>query len=295
MGSFRKGSEMKKKLEFGDKGRNLLVVMIIICIGLMFLTMTTDRVPATIRSAAGTVVTPFQKGVNEIGKWFSTQISGFQDVQKLSEENQALREEIDELTLKNNELVQNQSELTRLQELYNVDKKYSEYPKVAAEVISKDPGNWYSSFVVNRGTKDGIAVNMNVLGRGGLIGIVTDVGEGWAQVRSIIDDESNVSGMAVNTSEPCVVTGSLLQMDSGKIFFSGLRDSDNEVTEGTSIVTSNISDKYLTGLLIGYVSEISLDANNLTKSGTIIPAADFRNLREVLIITELKRTKEEKD
>ena len=84
----------------------------------------------------------------------------------------------------------------------------------------------------------------------------------------------------------------LLDMENGKIDFSGLRDSDNAVTEGTSLVTSNISDKYLPGLLIGYVSEISLDSNNLTKSGTLIPAADFRGLREVLIITDLKQTKE---
>ena len=286
---------MKKKLDLGDRGRNLLVVMIIICIGLILATLTTPRVTAPVREAAGAIVTPFQNGVNRIGTWLSKQFSGFQDVQKLSEENKALRDEISELTQKNNELVQNQTELTRLQELYRVDKKYSDYQKVAAEVISKDPGNWYSTFVVNRGTADGIAVNMNVLGQGGLIGIVTEVGQNWAQVRSIIDDESNVSGMAVNTSEPCVVTGNLMEMDSGKIDFSGLRDSDNEVTEGTSIVTSNISDRYLTGLLIGYVSEISLDSNNLTKSGTIIPAADFRNLREVLIITELKQTKENSD
>ena len=295
MGSFHKGQEMKKKVDLGDRGRHLLVIMIIICIGLILATMTTPRVTEPVRTAAGYVVTPFQNGVNQIGKWLSKGFSGFLDVQKLSEENKALREEISELTQKNNELVQNQTELTRLQELYRVDKKYSEYKKVAAEVISKDPGNWYSTFVVNRGTDDGIAVNMNVLGQGGLIGIVTEVGTSWALVRSIIDDESNISGMAVNTSEPCVVTGNLLSMENGKIDFKGLRDSDNEVTEGTSIVTSNISDRYLTGLLIGYVSEISLDSNNLTKSGTIIPAADFRNLREVLIITDMKQTKENSD
>ncbi len=282
---------MKKKLELTDKGKHLLVIMIIVCLGLMFLTMTSPRVAPPIRSGASIIVTPFQNGVNEIGKWLSGQFSGFRDVQKLSEENEELKAQVSELTLRNNELIQNQLELTRLQELYNIDNTYSEYHKVAAEVISKDPGNWYNSFVVNKGEKDGIAVNMNVLGQGGLVGIVTEVGPGWAQIRSIIDDNSNISGMAANTSEPCVVTGNLLKMDAGKIDFSALRDSDNKVTEGTSIVTSNISDYFLTGLLIGYVSEISLDSNNLTKSGTIIPAADFRNLREVLIITDLKETK----
>ena len=81
-------------------------------------------------------------------------------------------------------------------------------------------------------------------------------------------------------------------MDSGKIEFSELKDRDEVVTEGTAIVTSNISTKYLTGLLIGYVAEIKEDSNHLTKSGTLIPAADFKNIREVLVIKELKQTKE---
>ena len=283
---------MKKRFNLHIKSGHLLSVLSIVCVGLILLTLTSSLVTAPVRNVAGYIVTPFQNGINHVGVWLTGQFSGFNDVKKLTKENEELKKQVSDLTQRNNELVQNQTELARLQELYNLDKKYSEYSKVAAQVISKDPGNWYSTFVVNKGTKDGIAVNMNVIGQGGLIGIVTEVGNGWAQVRSIIDDESNISAMAANTSEPCVVTGSLLGMENGKIDFSGLRDGDNAVTEGTSIVTSNISDRYLTGLLIGYVSEISLDSNNLTKSGTIIPAADFRSLREVLIITDLKQTKE---
>ncbi len=283
---------MRRRPDINIKGRHFLTIMVIICIGLIALTAASDRAAAPVRNASGYIITPFQTGVNRIGHWIGRQLSGFRDVQKLTEENTELKEQVETLTLRNNELVQNQSELVRLRALYAMDKKYSEYDKVAAEVISRDPGNWYSTFVVNRGTRDGVEVDMNVLGAGGLIGIVTEVGANWAQIRSIVDDDSNISAMASNTSEPCVVTGNLLMMNSGKIEFSGLRDGDNQVTEGTGIVTSNISDKYLTGILIGYVSEIALDSNNLTKSGTIIPAADFQNIREVLIITEKKEGKE---
>ena len=88
------------------------------------------------------------------------------------------------------------------------------------------------------------------------------------------------------------LSGNLSMMNSGKIEFSELKDRDEVVTEGTAIVTSNISTKYLTGLLIGYVAEVAEDSNHLTKSGTLIPAADFKNIREVLVIKELKQTKE---
>lgn len=290
MGVYHKGSEMKKKFDFS--GKHLFVVMIIVCIGLILGTLTSGFVMKPLREGTGFLVVPFQNAVNSIGGWFSDQFSGFQDVKKLSKENKALQSQIDDLTSKNNALTQQQSELDRLESLYQLDKEYPQYNKVGAEVIAKDPGNWYSNFVVNKGTADGIKVDMNVLAQGGLIGIVTETGKHWAQVRSIIDDDSNISAMAQSTSEPCIVSGDLLGMDSGKIKFSGLRDKDNAVIEGASIVTSNISDKYLTGLLIGYVSDISMDSNNLTKSGTLIPVANFRALREVLIITDLKQTKE---
>ena len=63
--------------------------------------------------------------------------------------------------------------------------------------------------------------------------------------------------------------------------------------EGDKIVTSNISDKYLPGILIGYINTINTDSNNLTKSGYITPAVDFEHLEEVLVILELKQTIEE--
>ena len=57
---------------------------------------------------------------------------------------------------------------------------------------------------------------------------------------------------------------------------------------GDKVVTSNISEKYLPGILIGYVCELNNDANNLTKSGQITPVVDFKHLQEVLVILELK-------
>ena len=292
MGLYDKEKEMKKKLGFNLKSKHLLAILTIVCIGLILATFSSDKVAEPLRRVAGYIVTPFQNGVNDVGNWLSDRMAGFKNVQELDEKNRELQAKVDELTTQNNALVQSQSELARLESLYKLDPEYAEYNKVAAQVISKDPGNWYSTFVINKGTADGLSVDMNVIAEGGLIGIITETGNNWSTVRSIIDDESNVSAMVASTSDTCVVTGNLLEMDEGKIDFYELRDKDNAVTEGAAIVTSNISAKYLTGLLIGYVSDIKQDSNNLTKSGTIIPVANFKALREVLVITELKQTKE---
>ena len=134
----------------------------------------------------------------------------------------------------------------------------------------------------------GLPWDMNVLSGSGLVGIVTEVGPTWAKVRSIIDDSTNISGMVLSTSDTCIVSGSLSRMSTGQISFDKMENNDNVVAVGDQIVTSYISDKYLQGILIGSVSEINVDSNNLTRSGYIIPAVDFRNIQEVLVITTTK-------
>ena len=66
-------------------------------------------------------------------------------------------------------------------------------------------------------------------------------------------------------------------------------DSADKVKVGDKVVTSNVSDKYLPNILIGYISEINKDSNNITKSGKITPAVDFEHIEEVLVILETKQ------
>lgn len=284
---------MKKKLKINLKSKYWLAIMSIIAICLMVTSMSTDIFSGPVRNAASYVVVPFQNGINEIGGWLTTLTDGFRDTQELARENRELKAKVEELTTQNQGLLQNQAELLRLQELLQVGQDYSQYNHIGAEIISKDPGNWYSTFVINKGTSDGLAVDMNVIADGGLVGIITEVGEHWSTVRSIIDDTSNVSAMVTNTSDHCIVTGNLTLMNSDKIEFSQLVMEADTVMEGDAIVTSNVSEKYQPGILIGYISDMQLDANNLTTSGTIIPSVDFKHLREVLVITDLKQVKEE--
>ena len=122
------------------------------------------------------------------------------------------------------------------------------------------------------------------------MGRITSVGPNWAKVTSIISDNSNVSGMTLSTGDNLMVSGDLKLMADGCITFSPLMDSQNAVVEGDKVVTSDISDKFLPNILIGYINSISRDSNNLTKSGLITPAVDFEHLSEVLVITDMKQS-----
>jgi len=143
------------------------------------------------------------------------------------------------------------------------------------------------NFTIDKGSDDGIAVDMNVIGYGGLIGIVTDVGKNYANVRSIIDDISRVSAMSLRTGSLCRVDGNLELYNDGRLILKDVK-SDADISEGDMIVTSNVSTKYLPNILIGYARDLKEDSSRLTKSGYIIPIVNFDTISEVLVITKKK-------
>lgn len=279
---------MKKKNQTSHINRYILIGLSVFCALMMVLSSFSDKAAGPFKVLANVTVIPLQQGINHVGGWLGDMKDNFSTMKQLRAENEDLQAQIDALTTENNYLQEERYEYERLQELYQLDQNYAEYEKTAAHVIGKEAGNWFSTFTIDKGSRDGIEVDMNVLAGSGLAGIVTEVGPTWAKVRSIIDDSNNVSGMVLSTSDTCIISGDLSLMSSGQIAFDQMENNDNVVAVGDQIVTSYISDKYLQGILIGSVSEINVDSNNLTRSGYIIPAVDFKNIQEVLVITTTK-------
>ena len=287
---------IKRKGErFTLPSKYLLLILTIVCTLMMLITFGTDVFNRPLNAVAGYVVVPFQQGIGKLGGWLSNRSEELVQIRTLLDENAALKEQVAALTEENTLLQQDKYELNTLRSLMDLSEQYSEYPKEGARIISRDSGNWYSSFIIDKGYEDGIGVDMNVIAGGGLVGRITSVGPNWARVTAIISDNSNVSGMTLSTQDNLIVSGDLQQMADGCITFSQLVDSQNMVKEGDKVVTSDISDKYLPNILIGYISKIDKDSNNLTKSGLIIPAVDFEHLGEVLVITDLKQTVSEEN
>jgi rod shape-determining protein MreC len=270
-------------------GKTGLIILSVICIALIAVSFISSSAMTPLSAATGFVISPIQKGMNSLGSFLSGFSANMTDSAALREENHELREKVDTLTAENSKLVLDKEELERLQELLDLKEEYSEYDSIGARVISKGSGNWFNSFTIDKGTSDGISVDCNVMSGAGLVGIVTATGPNWSTVRAIIDDNSNVSAMISTTSDTCIIAGNLALIDEGTLSLVKLTDDNNHVHVGDKVVTSNISEKYLPGILIGYISELNNDANNLTKSGTVTPVVDFRHLQEVLVIRTLKQ------
>lgn len=275
----------KKKIHIHPK--YLLIFFGVICFILIFISYQYPEKTIPVRKAAADFISPMQRGINRIGKAINSRIENFSDINALIEENARLKDELNQLKYENKMIQQDNHEIETYRSLFELDQKYIMYPKVAARIISRDSNSYYSTFTIDKGSKDGIQKDQNVLAGNGLVGIVTEVFEESAKVRSIIDDSSNLSGMFLRSEDTCIISGNLQSLVNGYIDISMI-SLNADIEENAEIVTSHISDKYHQGILVGYAVDIKIDSSNMAKKAKLIPAVDFEHLETVLIITELK-------
>lgn len=278
-------------MEFHDKKeippKYIYLFLTGVCLLLLFLSVIFEGKSFIFKQITSAIVTPMQKGVNTVGASIFDRVVDQKEKKALIEENEALKEQLAEYSSKLETYELETYELGRLQELLDLQEQYPEYETIGARVIATDSTNWFYTFVIDKGEADGVQVGCNILADGGLVGIVTEVGADYAKIRAIIDDNSSVSAAVAGTDTLCTVSGDLTTIKDGYINVGYINKAD-EIKEGSELVTSHVSDKFLPGLLIGYIAEVEMDANNLTKSAKCLPVVDFNNLQEVLVIMTLK-------
>lgn len=274
--------------------KTLYIALSVICVLLVVISFRFSDRFSSVKTIVGNVVTPMQKGINSVGKSISDKFDLLSSKESLLAENKELQEKIDSLSYSNKILVGENKELENYREMYKLDKKYPDYPKVAATVISREGNNWFNIFYIDKGKKDGVNVDMNVISGNGLVGIVSEAGEHYAKVRAIIDDKSNVSSMFEKNGETCMVKGNMESIYNGYIDVEMISNSA-DIKEGDEIVTSHVSDKFLQGLSVGFVKDIKTDDSTLTKTAHLTPTVNFDQLEYVLVITQLKDSSEIKE
>ena len=281
----------KLKKNFTITSKMIFTFLVIICVGLIIVSYLFADLLAPVRTAVGNFFVPMQKGISTVSGGISETLRIFSDKQKLIDENDKLTSEINNLKTEMQILIHQEYELEWYRYLYENDSVYQNAEKVAARIISRNPNGACDMFVIDKGEEDGIEVDLTVLAGGGLVGIITDVGSNWAKVRTIIADDSSVSGRFQPTSDTCIVKGNMRRMDDGYIDVEMI-NLNAEVYDNYEVLTSYISDKYLPGILIGYVTNIRKDPSELNKRAYLTPVVDFEHLEAVLIVKTLRENLE---
>ncbi len=279
---------MKKKIRIVVKIKYILILLTIFMLSFVIYSYTKGDGIGTIKSAALYIVSPVRNAYSSIIKRREERKERGATAQELQAQIDALKAENEALKLKVEYYRADEYELDELRTLMELKDKYAEYDMTGATVIAKSSDGWISEFTIDKGSRDGIKVDMNVLAGSGLCGIVTQVSENSSVVSTIIEDDMNVSAVSSATRDMCIVSGDLELMSEGYIRIMHI-SIDAKMAEYERIITSSTSSKYLPGILIGYACDITDDPNGLTRSGHLIPAVDFAHMENVLVITRTKK------
>jgi rod shape-determining protein MreC len=231
------------------------------------------------------IALPFQHFASVFGKAVGNLGDYISDNETLREENAQLRDQYTQLQSQLSEFREVRAENIRLQSLldYKIS-RIENYDLVVAQVVARNPGNWYQTMVVNRGSNDGVACDMSVVNSTGLVGRIVSVTPNSAEVLLLLSNDAAVGSRIFETR---LTTGVVVGTgDSGTLQMIHL-PHDMEIEPGQTVISSGLGDIYPKSLPIGVVQEIVMDPNGLTKQAIVTPFVDFSRLEEIMIIRNI--------
>lgn len=214
--------------------------------------------------------------------------TAFSDKEKLVAENEQLKAQIDELIKENRGAEEYISENKRLKELLGIKEAMVNKEVLAAEVISLDWDNFSETVTINRGIKDGLQKEDAVVSALGVIGRVTELGDSWARITTLLSPKHSVGVRITRTGDLAVAEGDIKLAKDRKLrldYISGAQ----ELVEGDIVETSGMGGIYPPSLTVGKVSEIKKDSSGAVSYAVVEPTADFSRVFEVLVITDWTR------
>ncbi len=263
----------------------LLLIFVLLLAALFgtFFILESDRDTSLAEKAAGSAVAPAVSAAHTVTgsvKGFFQRLFGLSEMDK---EYKQLKNRVQLLELENQFMQELQKENERLTKLLGFEEKYPEYECLPARVIGSKADNWFMTFVLDKGSKDGIEVGMTVVNENALVGRVTEVGFNFCKVMAIIDRNSAVSAIVERSRDNCIVKGSD-DPESGSATCGVYRlPFDADIVPGDTVLTTNLGGYYPKGILIGTITQVSRDKN--TEDYAVLePAVDFSTLEDVLII-----------
>ena len=239
------------------------------------------------RSIYSLGIYPIQNATKNISKAFVYIYTSVKDIFTLQSQIQVLRDRISELSGTALEYEQLRRENERLRALLNEVPTYN-YPLEYAEIVSKDPQNFYSTIVINKGSANGIVVGMPVIsyrhGYMTLVGRIVEARRYNSRVLSLIDQRSQISVMLESLRATGIMTGQSPKSTQAHLEYIDLQ---LDVEEGDRVITSGMGGVFPRGILVGTIFKVEKKNYGLFHDLYVEPAVNFSTLENVYIIKKI--------
>ena len=259
--------------------------IVLLLLVLMILTIYEQSTGTLIspESTLARVLAPVQSLVSRVTQGISGYLYRVKLRSNIEYEYNQLKAQNDELVLRSLLYEELEEENTRLRALLGEYESRAEMNPVLARVIASESGNYFSTFTINKGKKDGVDTQMAVITSDGLIGYTYEVFDTTAKVITVIDDQASLAALIESSRDQGAVKGTLGSTGEPLCRMYYL-SADSVPRPGDRVITSGVGVSFPKGLLIGYVRESTRAIEDNKHYIVVEPAADFEHIEDVLVL-----------
>ena len=274
---------MKKKF-FTSKVKTLLVAAVALAI-VTTVIMAFSAGTTAGRNIVSTILQPFRSGVAAIDRQALRMYNYMFSYDKLEAENDMLKKQILNMEKDVRTAHELARENERLQQLLGLKEQHEDYELEPAYIISWEASSWRSAFTIGKGTNKGLEVGMCAITENGqVVGLITDVGANWATITTILDNGLEISASIASSGYNGVVQGTY-QSEDTKLLRMNYLTNEAIIKNGDQVVTTG-STLYPKGLLLGKITNVSLDETGVAKFASLEASCSLEDLEQVFVITE---------
>jgi len=269
---------MRKKGKRTRQLKALFLFGLILTLVLMLIVSTVGRQEFnTPHKLALEVLGRAQSGASSVGGFFKTFWHNYSTLIGIREENERLKEELRKYkaaTTRYREAVATNVRLTKLLEL----KETLPPPTLTAQIIGKDPSQWFKTLIIDRGSSDGVENGMPAVTVEGIVGQVVNTSPHYAKLLLANDPNSALDAVIQKSRIQGIIKGNGNDFD----LYYVLKNA--EVAQGDEVVTSGLGTVFPKGLMIGTVTNVTKNRRGMFQNITVTPAVDFSQLEQVIIV-----------
>ena len=269
-----------------------IIIIIIIILAIFSFTLKEDRQLNKFESLVKDTVTGIQKVVTYPFNWIFTKIDDYKELVNIREKYQELLPEVDRIDSLMTENIELRKQLETMKEELEIDYTINDYEYLNATVISRNISYWYNTITIDKGTYNGVEIDMVVVNSDGLIGKVVSTTTFTSDVKLLTTSDTNNKISVAISSNNKKIYGLIkdYNYNTNSLEVEGISNTES-VSIGDLVYTSGLGGVFPSGILIGKVSEITTDEYDLAKIINVSPIADFDDINYVAI---LKRKEIEK-
>lgn len=262
------------------------IFLILLGASILMLILSTKSLTGLPERVGLSVASFFQKAFHSVGEFFGQTANSIAELREIKKNYSAALEKLEEYQNLERGYAEVRDENSRLKEQLGFSTQVK-YRKLAAQIIAKDPGNVYSTLVINKGIKDGIKKNLPVIayqeGAQGLVGRIVEVGRSTSIIVPLYDSSCFVSGRLEKSRYEGLVSG-MGNADRPLSMQYVKKSAKDEIQFGDLVVTSGLKDIYPADVAVGRITEKKSEEYKTSLELGLEPIIDFSRLEYVFVV-----------